>query len=129
MAKYSITKKLTGGFEESVVKVKRALEGEGFSITGELRLDEALKKALNEDFRRYAILLALFAPLAQKALMVETDIGLLLPSRVIVYEDEDSYTASVMDPVVAMSMIENPALAILARDLRDRLERAISGMD
>lgn len=129
MAKYSITKKLAGVFDEAAGKARAAFEREGFSILGELRLDEAMKKARNDVSMRYAVLPALYAPLAHKAMTVETDIGLLLPSHVIVYEEDGGPTVSVMDPVVAMSMIENPALAIIARELKERLERVIGSIE
>lgn len=129
MAKYSITKKLASGFDEAASKVRAALEREGFSVLGELRLDEAMKKNREEGLLRYVILPALYAPLAQKAMTVETDIGLLLPSHVIVYEEDGIPTVSVMDPIIAMSMIENPALAIIAKELKERLERVINSIE
>lgn len=129
MGKYSITKKLHVGFDDAAVKARAALEREGFSVLGEFRLDEAMKKALDTGLMKYVVLPSLYAPLAQKALTVEADIGLLLPSHVIVYEEDGGPTVSVMDPVVAMSMIENPALAIVARELRDRLERVIESIE
>lgn len=130
MANYSITKKFLAGFEDVVVKTKKTFQQEGFEIALEFRLDEAMKKALNAEFRKYAVLLALFPSLTEKAIIVEADIGLLLPTRVIVYEDDGgAVLVSVMDPVVAMSMIENPALVILARDLKERFERAINGIE
>ncbi|OGP14988.1 MAG: hypothetical protein A2052_04745 [Deltaproteobacteria bacterium GWA2_54_12] len=130
MAKYSITKKLASGFDEAAGKTRAALEREGFSVLGEFRLDEAVKNGRNEaQLMRYAVLPALYAPLAHKAVTVETDIGLLLPSHVIVYEEDGMPTVSVMDPVIAMSMIENPALAIIARELKERLERVIDSIE
>jgi uncharacterized protein (DUF302 family) len=129
MGKYSITKKITCGFDDAAVKARAALEAEGFSVLGEFRLDEAMKDDLDTGLMRYVVLPSLYAPLAHKALAVETDIGLLLPSHVIVYEEDGRPTVSVMDPVVAMSMIENPALAIVARELRDRLERVIESIE
>lgn len=129
MGKYSITKKLASGFDAAAGKVRAALEREGFSVLGELRLDEILKKARSGGVIKYAVLPALYLPLAQKAMTVETDIGLLLPSHVIVYEEDGAPTVSVMDPVVAMSMIENPALAIIARELKERLERIINSIE
>jgi uncharacterized protein (DUF302 family) len=128
MGKYSITKKLASGFDEATGKARAALEREGFSVLGELRLDEVMKKARNGGFIKYAVLPAIYPTLAHKAMTVETDIGLLLPSHVIVYEEDGAPTVSVMDPVVAMSMIENPALAIIARELKERLERVINSI-
>ena len=128
MGKYSITKKLACGFDEAAVKVRAALESVGFTVLGEFRLDEAMKNSMDAGFMRYAVLSALYAPLAHKALTVAPDIGLLLPSHVIVYEDDGGPTVSVMDPVIAMSMIENPALAIVARELKERLERLMESI-
>lgn len=129
MPKYSITKKLAGGFEEAVRKARNSLERENFTISGEFRLDKSLKRSLDVDFRRYAVLSSFYPPLAHKALMVETDIWLLLPNQFIIYEDEGGgVTISVTDPVVAMSMIENPALAILAKEIKERIERAMASI-
>lgn len=130
MSKYAMTRKLPGGFEDGVRKARAALEAEGFSVSGELRLDKALKKILDADFRRYAVLYSYHPRLAHKALVVEPEVWLLLPGQTVVSEDPSgAVSVSVMDPVVAFSVMENPALAILAKEMRERIERAMASME
>ena len=129
MSRYSISKKLNEAFEPAVVKARAALESGGFYVTSELDMSGDLRRSLEKDFRGYRILSANNAELAYKALVVETEIGLLLPCHVIVYEnDEGGSTVASIDPSVEMSIIEKPALAIVAKEMRERLERIISGI-
>lgn len=130
MAKYCITRKLASGFNEAVTGAKAALEREGFRTTGEFRLDRALQQAIGAGFKRYAVLSSFFPPLTHKALMVDTDIWLLLPCQFVLHEDDENVvTISAIDPVVAMSMIENPALAILANEIKARVTRAVESIE
>lgn len=125
-----MTRKMPGAFEDAVRKAKAALESEGFLITGEFRLDRALKKSLGADFRRYAVISSFFPPLTHKALMVDTEIWPLLPGQFVLHEDEEnSVSLSVIDPVVAMSVIENPALSILAREMREIIEKVMNALE
>ena len=87
-----------------------------------------MKKKLDIDFRRYTILGACNPPLAAKALDAELDIGLLLPCNVVVYEDGDESTVSVIDPVVMLSVVQNPAVAPLADEVANRLQRVIAAL-
>lgn len=129
MSKYGISKKLECGYDEAVEKARSALAKEGFGVLTEIDVAATLKKKLGKDFRKYMILGACNPPLAHKALTVETEVGLLLPCNVIVYEnDENSVTVSAIDPLVAMSMIENPALALVAKDVRELLDKVINGL-
>lgn len=130
MSKYSISKKLSGPFEEALGKARDALERDGFGVVTEINMTETIEESLNKDMRGYRILSACDTALAHKAITVETEAGLLLPCHVIVYEnDEGSSTVAAIDPVIAMSMIENPALAIVAREMREKLDRIISGIN
>jgi hypothetical protein len=50
-------------------------------------------------------------PFAHKALSMEEKIGILLPCNVVVLENEEGKVeVSIMDPAVAMSVVENPSL-------------------
>lgn len=130
MSKYSISKKLVGPFEEALGKTRDALERDGFGVVTEINMTETIEESLHKDMRGYRILSACDPALAHKAITVETEAGLLLPCHVIVYEnDEGGSTVAAIDPVIAMSMIENPALAIVARELREKLDRIISGIN
>jgi hypothetical protein len=64
------------------------------------------------------------APLANKALEIEPDIGLLLPCNVVVREDEDQViTIAFMDPKAVLELVDNPRVAEIASEVRQRLDR------
>lgn len=129
MSKYSISKKLDAPFEAAVGKAREALEAAGFEILGELDIAAVMKRRLDKDFRRYMVLLACQPQMAHKALTIETEFGLFLPCHIAVYDnDEGGSTVAAIDPVVATSMIENPALAIIAREMREKLEMIINAI-
>lgn len=129
MSRYGMSRKLDCGYDEAVEKSRAALAAEGFGVLTEIDVKATLKKKLDKDFRKYVILGACNPPLAFKALTLETGIGLFLPCNVIVYENDDSgSTVSAVDPVIAMSMIDNPALALVAKEVREKLERVIESL-
>ena len=129
MADYGISKKVEYSYEEAEEKTRAALASEGFGILTEIDVKATLKKKLDKDFRKYIILGACNPPYAYKALMAETDLGLLLPCNVIVYENEGGgATVSVIDPIVAMGMVENEALGEVAKEVREKLVKVINSL-
>ncbi|MFQ5735422.1 MAG: DUF302 domain-containing protein [Thermodesulfobacteriota bacterium] len=117
------------GYEEAVEKARAALSTEGFGILTEIDVQATLKEKLEKDFRKYVILGACNPSLAFKALTLETEIGLFLPCNVIVYElPEGGATVSAVDPVVAMSVIDNPELELVAKEVREKLHRVIDAL-
>lgn len=129
MGGYGISKKLDCGYEEAVEKTRAALAAEGFGVLTEIDVKAVLKKKLDKDFDKYIILGACNPSLAYKALTLETEIGLFLPCNVIVYEDKRKKSVvSAIDPTVAMSMIDNPALAAVAREVKEKLEKAVGSI-
>ncbi len=129
MSRYAISKKLGCSYDDAVSKARAALSTEGFGVLTEIDVQATLKKKLNKDFRKYIILGACNPPLAHKALTLENEIGLMLPCNVVVYEnDGGGSTVSAIDPAVAMSMIDNPALALVAKEVKEKLERVVASI-
>ena len=129
MAAYGISKTLSCSYEQAVEKTREALAAESFGILTEIDVQATLKKKLDKDFRKYIILGACNPPYAFKALTAETDIGLLLPCNVIVYEnDEGGSTVSAIDPIIAMGMVENPALEDVAKEVRAKLMNVMNSL-
>ncbi len=126
MARYAITKKLDCGYAEAVEKARSAFREEDFKVLSEIDMTEHIKKTLNKKFRQYAILGVCDPRLSYKALTVETDMGLMIPFNIIVYEnDEGGSTIAAIDPVISMAVIENPAIALVAKEIRERIEKAV----
>ena len=116
-------------YEEAIEKVTQELKKEGFGILTQIDVKDTLKKKLNVDFRKYIILGACNPPFAYQALQTETEIGLLLPCNVIVYEgDSDNAVVSAIDPQSAMSMIDNPKLREIAAQVGNKLKKVIDSL-
>jgi uncharacterized protein (DUF302 family) len=124
---YYIAKRLALSFDDAIVAITGALQAEGFGILTEIDVQGTLKQKLGVDFRRYRILGACNPPFAHQALQAEDKIGLMLPCNVIVQEMADgSVEVAAIDPVVAMSPVNAPALGEIAGEVRERLARAVA---
>lgn len=130
MSDYGISTTLKLPYDQAVAKTTEALKAEGFGVLTEIDVKATMKKKLDADFRRYVILGACNPPLAHQALSSELELGLLLPCNVIVYEnDEGGSVVSAMDPqVVIGSVVKNPAMETVAREVTARLHRVIDSL-
>ena len=123
---YYFDKKLEFSYEKAMAKVIEELKKEGFGILTEIDVKETLKKKLNVDFRKYAILGACNPPFAYEALQAEEKIGLMLPCNVVVQETADGkIEVSAIDPVASMQAIGNPKLQEIAQQVRAKLKKVI----
>lgn len=123
---YYFSKTISGSFDDAIQKVTEALKAEGFGILTEIDIKATLKKKLDVDFYNYKILGACNPPSAYKALLAEDKIGTMLPCNVIVQEKiSGQVEVSAVDPAASMQAIENKALADIAIEIRDRLQKVI----
>lgn len=127
---YGIRKTVTLGYAEAVERTKSVLQEQGFGVLSEIDMQQKLKEKLNVDCGRYVILGACNPPLAWKALQAEPEIGLLLPCNVIVYERDDGQcVVAAVDPDSMLGVVgDNPVVAEVARDARNRLQRALESI-
>lgn len=123
-----IRRELATTYDEALSRLPEALESEGFGVLTEIDIAATLKKKLDVDFRRYKILGACNPVLAHKALGVMLEIGVMLPCNVIVYErDDGGATVVAIDPSQTMAA-QDPRLAEIAAEVRQRLVRVIDGL-
>lgn len=116
-------------FDEAITRVTEELQKEGFGILSKINVQEALKKKLGVDFKRYLILGACNPTYAYEALQQEEKIGTMLPCNVIVLEKEDGRVeVAAVDPRASMQAIANPGLEDIARKVQEKLQKVIAGL-
>ena len=127
---YGFKKTVHLPMEEADQRVREELKKEGFGILTEIDVKATLKEKLDVDFRPYRILGACNPPLAHQALSSETDIGLLLPCNVVVYEGDEEGTSvvGVLDPKVQLGITGREDIDHLAEDVRARMERVLEAL-
>lgn len=115
-------------FADAVSKVKAELAKEGFGVLTEIDVKATLKKKLDVEYENYLILGACNPPFAFQALKSEKEIGLFLPCNVIVYEEGGETFVSAVLPTVAMSMVENSALSVIAVEVEAKLKKVVDSL-
>ena len=96
MINYGFTKEIDASFEDAVTSASIELKKEGFGILTQIDIAEKFKEKLGIDFKKYIILGACNPPSAHKAILVEENIGLMLPCNVIIYERQDKTVVSII---------------------------------
>ena len=115
-------------YEQALERTTEELKKEGFGVLTTIDVRQTLKQKLDKDFRKYTILGACNPPLAHRALSAVTEIGVMLPCNVIVYEGDDGKTVvSAVDPMATIAATQ-PALAEVAAEVRARLARALGNL-
>lgn len=126
---YYINKTISADFEQAIQLVTEALKTEGFGVLSEIDIQQKLKEKLDVDFRKYVILGACNPSSAHKALQQEDKIGTMLPCNVILQElDKNVIEVAAVNPVASMMAVENHALASIASEIKEKLERVIASL-
>jgi len=124
---YGFTRKTELSYGAAIAAMTAALKTEGFGVLTEIDVRAKLKEKLGVEIAPYIILGACNPPLAHRALGAEPEIGLLLPCNVIVYVDTAGQTTvSAIDPEAQFTVVGRDELAPLAREVGERLRRALA---
>jgi uncharacterized protein (DUF302 family) len=125
---YGYKRRVMIPYQEAIDRTREELNKEGFGVLTEIDVKATLKKKLNVDYDNYIILGACNPQFAYQALKAEKDIGLLLPCNIIIYDSNGQTFVSAIKPTVAMNMVENEALRIIATQVEEKLERVIDNI-
>ena len=121
---YEFTVKTQLNFAAAERKTRELLKEEGFGVLTEIDIRSTIKEKLGAEFRPYKILGACNPQLAHRALEAAAGIGLLLPCNVVVEQEDEAYTrVRFMEPISALSLAGNAAVAMVAKEASDRLHR------
>ncbi len=127
---YGLRVEIPIGYEQAVERATAALKTEGFGVLTTIDVKQTIKQKLDKDFRKYVILGACNPPIAYQALSAETDLGLLLPCNVIVYETAPGRSVvSTIAPLVSLSRAGNEALRPLGEQVDAKLRRVLASLE
>lgn len=128
-SKYGFGKAVPGSFDDALARVTQALQEQGFGILSDIDVAATLKKKLDADIPPYRILGACNPPLARRAIEAEPAIGLLLPCNVVVRQDaRGAVRVEMMDTGAVLALVDNPAIAQLAGEVRAKLQAALDAV-
>lgn len=124
-APYAMSIVLDASYENTVPRVKAALQAEGFGTLTEIDVTATLKEKLGVDMERYLIIGACNPQLAHRALDIDRQVGLLLPCNVVVREHGSRTVVQALDADVIARVGERPALEPIADEARRRIQAAL----
>ncbi len=125
------TKRLTGvrTMDEALARVKAALAAQKFGVITRINVQAVMKKKLGVTMRPYWILGACNPKLAHKALEADKILGLLLPCKVIVYQDNDgSFVVTLARPKTIFTLVSDPRLAPVAAEVDRRFQLVLAAL-
>ncbi len=126
---YGFGKTVNLTFDAALQQVTEELQKEGFGVLMEIDVATTMKNKLNVDIPPYRILGACNPPLAHRALTVEPQIGLLLPCNVVVRQDEiGKVHVEFMDTNAVLALVNKPEIALVANEVRQRLDRVMAAL-
>jgi uncharacterized protein (DUF302 family) len=122
---YTLSGTTALSFADAVARVRETLAEEGFGVLTEIDVQATLKARLDEDIEPYLILGACNPPYAHQALLLDPELGSLLPCNVVVSEREGKTHVSAVDPVAMLGIVANAELDPIAVEIRGKVERAV----
>lgn len=110
-------------------KVEEELKKEGFGVLTEIDIQATMKKKLDKDYLPHVILGACNPVYADKVLSVEPQISTLLPCNVTLRElGNGNVEIAAVDPMGAMSAVDNPAVEHIAVEIQQKLKNVINNI-
>jgi len=128
MLKYGFSKELDTPYDTVIQAVKAALKEEGFGVLTEIDVKKTIQEKLGIDMKKYTILGACNPSYAYKAILIEDNIGLMLPCNVIVYEKGNKTVLSIIRPTVAMQVTDNSELRKVAAAVEGLLKKVFESV-
>lgn len=126
---FGFGKSVEYSFDDAIERVTGELAKQGFGILTVIDVQATLKAKLDKDIRPYRILGACNPVLADQAISVVPEIGLLLPCNVLVREDEENQVhVSFMDPGAVLGMVNDPGVGPLADQVKVKLEQVLAAL-
>jgi uncharacterized protein (DUF302 family) len=125
---YYYSKTIELNFNETEQLVRDELQKVGFGILTEISVNDVFKNKLNVDIEPYKILGACNPNFAHRAISKEEKIGALLPCNVVLISKGTNTEVAIMNPTVAMSVVNNKELEPIAGEVNSLLEKVLNNL-
>ena len=110
-------------FEDTDKLLRNALEDVGFGIITEINIKKTFKEKLNLEYPQYKILGACNPLLANQALNIQSEVSMLMPCNIVIWENEDStVTISGVDVEQQLRITDWEDLVQIGRDVNKMLK-------
>lgn len=126
---YGMTIRTSASPLQAEEAIRTALAGQGFGVLTEIDVAATMKMKLDVDRQPYKILGACNPVLANQALDVEENIGLLLPCNVAVYVSGDETVIAAMEPELMSEVTDNAQLGDIASEAKTKIQAALDEAD
>lgn len=126
---YGIRTVYDGSMQEAEAAITEALKEVGFGVLTRIDVADTLKKKIDLERRPYVILGACNPRYAAHAIEHESEIGLLLPCNVIVYENDQGQTiVSAIEPIRMFELVDREDMREIAEEVKGLLQKAIEAV-
>lgn len=113
---------------DAIEKLTAALKNEGFGVLTRIDVHDVLKKKIDADFKPYVILGVCNPHLAHRALVQNSDVGMMLPCPITVETDSGSTSiVHIGNPGAFINFgefAEDVELQAVANEAKEKLEQA-----
>ncbi|EPR66859.1 hypothetical protein ADICYQ_4120 [Cyclobacterium qasimii M12-11B] len=110
-------------------KVTAALKEQGFGVLTEIDIQATMKKKLDKDYLPTVILGACNPGFADKVLTIDPNMSAMLPCNVTIRELENGkIEVSAIDPEAAMVPVGKEEIKPLAKEVKEKLAKAIEAI-
>ncbi|MEU6586243.1 DUF302 domain-containing protein [Nocardia sp. NPDC046763] len=117
---------LDGNLTDAAARTREALHRQGFGVVAEIDMQAILREKAGEHIGDHLILEVCHPRLAARALEADQRAGLLLPTRIVLREDETGVLIEAADPEVQVRTLAQPALSGIAAEARRLLGAALA---
>ncbi len=130
MARYARTVPTSLEPAAAVERLTALLAGQGFGILTRIDIHEVFARKLGVTRPPYIVLGACNPNFAHAALELQPEMGILLPCNVVVEGNADGVGSRihVTEPEALFSLVEDPRIAPVMADVRDRLMRVADAL-
>jgi len=126
---YGYQRKILKTFSQVDVEIRKELLKVGFGIISEIDIQKTFKEKLNINHKPYRILGACNPHLANEALKIEPEVGMLMPCNIIFWDNEDkTVTISGIDAEKQLSNTKNIKLIKIGREVNRLIRDAIDSI-